>query len=365
MNSAVVISRRALQYSVGALIAILCRAVVTVNAQTAGPANGGTVSVNFNVPIEPNVATLTALYQDSAGAGDIQKADLYVTPSIPGNPGAAANACVAEWRNTGGMGSLVLVNDAGTAFSSYSIPVGAGGAAGGEQVRVTNSQCVVRSEQSTMAFVDCPQPEDGPSCLSVTFEINFGGSPLGGGTYDVYLIAQDGQGLWSTNYQTPFGSISVPASRIEPCYSQGYNCTVSANPPDAASTTFTVDYFDSNGVAELTDVVLHILDVAPGSVAGWSSNGCIIQYIPSSNTFQVAVDAGGSFGGTSNSQCSVLSASVQQNGGTDLILAMQVQFSSSFAGTHNLYLEADRLNPNNTLGNNLNFQNIAATYTVP
>jgi hypothetical protein len=157
----------------------------------------------------------------------------------------------------------------------------------------------------------------------------------------------------------------VPTSKIEACYNFGFNCTVSANPAGSTNTTFTVNYFDSNGIAELTDVVLHILNVAPGSVAGWSANGCIIQYLPSSNTVQVAVNGGGAFGGTSNSQCSVQSVSVLQNSGTNLVLAIRVQFLA-FAGTHNLYLEADRLNPNNnTLAPNLNFQNVAATYAVP
>jgi hypothetical protein len=364
MSSVVVVKgRRALQYPVAALIVILCAVALRANAQTAGP-DGAIVQVQFNVPNEPNVATVTALYQDSAGVRDIQKADLYVTPSIPGNPGAAANACVAEWRNTGGMGSLALVNDAGNAFSSYTIPVGAGGAAGGDAVRVTNSQCVLRSELSSMAIVACPQ-QNGSSCLSVTFEINFGGSPLAGKTYEIYQVAEDGLGRWSTNYSTPFGAISVPASKIEPCYNQGFNCTVSANPPSGTTTTFTVNYFDANGVAELTDVVLHILNVAPGSVAGWSANGCIIQYVPSSNTIQVVVNGGGMFSGTSNSQCSVNSFSVLQNSGTNLVLAIQVQFLS-FRGTHNLYVEADRINPNNNmLAPNLNFQNVAATYTVP
>lgn len=364
MSSVVVVKgRRALRYLAVALAVIQCSIVLPAKAQTAGP-DGAMVQVQFNVPNEPNVATITALYQDTAGVRDIQKADLYVTPSIPGNPGAAANACVAEWRNTGGLGSLALVNDAGTAFSSYTIPVGAGGAAGGEQVRVTNSQCVIRSELSSMSIVACPQ-QNGSSCLSVTFEINFGGSPFAGRTFEIYQVAEDGQGRWSTNFSTPFGTISVPASKIEPCYSQGFNCTVSANPSSGNSTTFTVNYFDANGVTELTDVVLHILNVAPGSVAGWSANGCIIQYIPSSNTVQVVVNGGGAFGGTSNSQCSVGRVTVLQNGGTNLILAIPVQFLA-FAGTHNLYLEADRINPNNnTVAPNLNFQNIAATYFVP
>jgi hypothetical protein len=359
-------SSRVLQSSLAVFIALLC-AALPAGAQTAGPANGDKIIPNFNaVNGDPNVATLTALYQDSAGAADIQKADLFITPLVPGQTGSAANACVVEWRKTGGMGSIFLVTDAGNAFTSYGIPVGAGGAAGGEQVRVTNSQCAVRSELSSMAFVPCPLGQNGSSCLSVTFEINFGGSPLAGKSYSLYMVAEDGQGRWSTNFTTPFGSISIPASRIEPCYaaSVGFDCAVSASPQNSFTTTFTADYFDSNGVAELTDVDFHILNVAPGSVAGWSAHGCIIQYTPSKNTYQVVVDAGGSFSGHANSQCNVTSISVKQNSGTNLILAITVQFSTAYAGTHNLYMEADRT-VNNVFGFNLSFQNVAGTYTVP
>src|SRR5579871_205305 len=367
MKTALVVQARLTHYLAATFIALLCAAELPARAQTAGPAIGGTVGVNFNIsPNEPNVAGLTAIYQDSAGAGDIQKADLYVTPLVPGQAGSAGKACVMEWRNTGGMGSLYLVNDAGNAFSSYGIPVGAGGAAGGEQVRVNNSQCSVRSEKSSMAFVSCPQAQDGSSCLSITFEINFGGSPLAGKSYSMYMVAQDGQGRWSTDFTTPFGSIAIPASRLEPCYAIniGYDCSVSANPQNSLSTTFTADFFDANGVAEFSDVVLHILNVAPGSVAGWSAHGCIIQYVPSSNTYQVVVDAGGSFSGHSNSQCNVTSISVEQNSGTNLVLAITVQFSTAYAGTHNLYMEADRVF-NNVFGFNLSFQNLASTYSVP
>lgn len=326
--------------SVVVSIAIVCGLAVPASAQTAQP-SGAPVSVTFNAAN----AQIAASYTDSAGAGDIQAVDLVISNQVPGTTGWSANACVIEWRRSN---QLFLVGDAGGAWSTFGITVGT------PSERITNSQCLVRSDDGTSVALS-------GNSLSLNLNLSFAGSPMGGSTPGVYLIAEDGLGRWSSNFTTVFGHVPVPVTPITPCHPSG-SCTVSISPLNAASATFAVNNFDAIGTGDIASTELWIANVPPASLPNMAAHQCVIQYVPSTHQISVINDAGTAFpaGSLANSQCSASLQAAQTNGPNNLVVRVVVNFTPAFAGTKGVYLEADSGN-----GFNNNFQNLAATYNVP
>jgi YD repeat-containing protein len=121
---------------------------------------------------------------------------------------------------------------------------------------------------------------------------------------------------------------------------------VSATPSSGIgfTQTFTLVYSDTGGYASLTNVQVNFSSPLSGA------NACYVAYTPAGNLISLLNDAGnswssgvalGSSGTVQNSQCSVSAANSWASGsGNNLTVTLVVTFSSPFAGTKTIYMNA-------------------------
>ena len=124
---------------------------------------------------------------------------------------------------------------------------------------------------------------------------------------------------------------------------------VSPSSGSGTSQTFTLQYTDSDGAADLTSVSVNF-NTAPSTV-----NGCVVNFNRALNTLWLLTDAGvqpasgitpGS-GSQQNSQCTLNGAeSGVSTSGNTLTLNLALTFLPAFAGAKNIYMQA--VNPNGT-----------------
>jgi hypothetical protein len=216
---------------------------------------------------------------------------------------------------------LYLENDADTASLGPLTP----GAPG----TLANSQCTVNGTGTTVSG----------SGATLTLNLSLTGSSSFLGTRNIYMLAQDSQGL-SSGWQnrgtwTPIGPDTAPTAD-----------SVTPTPASGANQTFSLTYSEHNGkgYADLTYVRALI---NPRVVVAQS---CYVLYYQPANWLYLENDAGtgllgplalGTAGMLSNSQCTLIAAGTTVVGsGATLTLNLAVSASSSFLGTRNIYILA-------------------------
>jgi len=218
-------------------------------------------------------------------------------------------------RYDGAAGTLQLADDSGTNWSS-ALPVGGAGT-------IANSQCVVHADGSSAIFV--------ANTLTVAIKITF--DPGFAGPKTIYGQALDAGGDGS-NWQ-PLGTWIVPSAQA-PSVSL-------ASPLSGAGLTQTLAFTAStrNGAAHIS-AIQTIINSTLTSVGS-----CFVSYDPTTNTLQLADDAGtgwssplpvGGAGSITNSQCAVHAAGSSVSAGADtLTLMIPITFDSGFAGPKTIY----------------------------
>jgi hypothetical protein len=145
-------------------------------------------------------------------------------------------------------------------------------------------------------------------------------------------------------------SCSIAAAILLSLLTQGRLCAtpgvVSATPSSGIgfTQTFALVYSSSGGFASLTNVQVNFSSPLSGA------NACYLAYVPAGNYISLVNDAGTAFGagvtlgssGTAqNSQCSVSAATSTHSGlGNNLTVNLAITFSSPFAGTKTIYMNA-------------------------
>jgi len=278
------------------------------SAVSVTPASGGGQSQTFSF-----------LFSDPNGVTDLSTTYMLIHPQFNW-----AGACYTSYVR--GANALWLLNDSGTLWLGPLTPGGAG--------TLTNSQCTLSAGASSVS--------GSGNNLTVNVALIFtGNSP---GSRNVYMNAQDNEGLWS-GWQLR-GSWTVPFVPRPP--------TVDSVGPASGSGTvqqFSFSFTDPNGWNDLSTLYMLI-----NTSLNWPG-GCYISYLPNANTLWLLNDAGNFWlgpvkpgvGGTlSNGRC-VLDGyrtsfwTLSYPGGTGyntLILNPWVTFLGAFAGAKNVYMNA-------------------------
>ncbi len=253
--------------------------------------------------------TFTAVYNDPAGASDIQVAYLTV-----GTAAGSAHSCWVAYVQAGN--SLSLFNDAGTGVVSGSITPGAGNT-------LSNSQCTLASGGPVMASggnLSVP--------FTLTFAAGFTGAKSVYGSVQSYSGSNSGWqtlGTWTVSAPPP-----ITATSVSPINAGG------------ATQTFTAVYTDPNGGADLQVVYLDF----GGSPFG--ARSCIASYVQASQMLFLFNDASsglvsgsiavGSSGTLSNSQCTLSgTGGLPALSGNNLTVPFAITFNSGFTGSQNVY----------------------------
>ena len=263
--------------------------------------------------------TFVLLYSDTAGATDLSAARVRFVPVSAGGAGVADHVCQATYSRSGN--TVSLTNDEGT--SSVVGSLGSG--------TISNSQCTINLAGSSVSL--------NGNNLTLTLAATFTGAFSG--DKNVYMRATSNDGTNSAWVQR--GTWTVPGSA-----GPGVPGAVSVTPGtgSGASGTFVMVYSDTAGVADLANARAGFVSTAdvPGTTAGT----CTVSYDPSGNALSLMDDAGAVWvagtigtGSLSNSQCSInLASSTAVTSGNNVTLSLAMSFTSSFAGTKNVYMRA-------------------------
>jgi len=251
--------------------------------------------------------TFTFFASAPNGAAGIGAIDAIINSTLTGT-----GSCFV--RYDAGADTLQLADDSGTNWSSP-LPVGGAGT-------IANSQCVVHAEGSSAAVA--------ANTLSVAIKITF--DPSFAGPKTIYELAVDVGGD-SSNWQ-PLGTWIVPSGQA-PSVSL-------ASPLSGTGFAQTLAFTAArNGAASISAIQTIINSTLTGV------GSCFIAYDPTTNTLQLADDAGtgwssplpvGGAGSITNSQCVVHAAGSAVSAGADtLTLVIPITFDSGFAGPKTIY----------------------------
>ena len=211
--------------------------------------------------------------------------------------------------------TLQLADDSGTNWSSP-LPVGGDGT-------IANSQCVVHADGSSAGVA--------ANTLTLAIKITF--DPGFAGPKTIYGLALDVGGD-NSNWQS-LGTWIVPSAQA-PSVSL-------ASPPsgNGVAQTFAFTASARNGAASISAIHTIINSNLTGV------GNCFIAYDPTTNTLQLADDAGtgwssplpvGGAGSITNSQCAVHAAGSSVSAADDtLTLMIPITFDSGFAGPKTIY----------------------------
>jgi hypothetical protein len=286
-------------------------------------------------PLTPNTGTgvrqiFTATYSDSAGvAADLKRAMLRIGAS-------GVNGCVVDYN---AMTSTVrLFDDTGVPGSTAVL-----GSAG----TLSNSQCTLNLATSTAT----PAGNN----LTLDLDISFASAFAGAQPLAVRATSAAGpntgfanKGTWTVGL--PIGGVQVVS--VIPNAGSG---------PKATLQMFVLSYFDSGGAAaDLKAARVRFIPAGGGAM-------CMVDYNAMTDKVRLMGNDGVTWsafmpfgsGSLSNSQCLLdLSASSADAIGTDLVLALTLNFSPGFTGTKNIDMRA-----NSNFGPTTGFVN-KGTYTV-
>ncbi|MDQ6699741.1 MAG: hypothetical protein M3Z36_06120 [Acidobacteriota bacterium] len=250
----------------------------------------------------------TATYSESNGVGDLNWIYLLFGAQI-----SAAGSCLVVYQPA--SNTLYLYNDSATGVAG-SIQPGTNGT-------VSNSQCSIANAGAaggSATTLSLP--------LTVTFPQTFGG------VKNIYGYASNNEGM-ATGWQTLGAWTPWPSQRPSIDY---VNPTFGGGSPQ----TFTATFSEPSGVGDLSAV--YWLFHSQLSASG----GCLMAYIPPSNTLYLFNDGGtgllpgslnpGTPGSLSNSQCTVASAGPPVVSAIGLQLSVAISFAQTFGGKKTDYL---------------------------
>jgi hypothetical protein len=161
------------------------------------------------------------------------------------------------------------------------------------------------------------------------------------GAKNIYMEVQNAtldsgwaqRGAWTVTASGSSGNSSSPPSPV----------SVTPNNGNSSAQTLAFTFSDPNGTADIASIQIDI------AAALSASNACYLYYVPASNALYLATDAGawqgyltvGTAGTMQNSQCTVNAGSSSvTTSGNNLILNLALSFTPAFAGSKNIYMEA-------------------------
>jgi len=263
-------------------------------------------------------------FTDPSGFQNLHVVDLLVNRVLDGR-----QACyIAFVPASATSGSVFLVDDGGDAGGPYAGMVLPGsGTVANSQYSISGTGSSVSGSGNTLTLT-----------LVITFEAAFTGNRV------LYLSAQDVAGNNSGWFD--LGTWNVPGATPAGTSVTG----MSPSRSDGSGQTYTFNFFDSNGFADIGVINVLINNAIDGRQA------CFLAFVPSSATtgsvFLVddAGDAGGPFAGgltlpsngtASNSRCTINGAgSSVTAGGNSLTLTLAITFTPLFNGNQVFFLAA-------------------------
>jgi hypothetical protein len=276
---------------------------VVVTADSATPASGSGAAQTFALQ-----------YSDTAGMTDL--ATMWVWFNATFAP-TATNSCLAYYQTS--TQTLSLLNDAGTAWMSSTIP-NAG--------TLQNSSCTIQLPVTTVMGTGNTLTLN----LAVTFSAAFSG------TKNIYMYAAGSSGAnsgWQTRGAwTVAGGVVVTADSVAPASGSG------------ATQTFALQYSDTAGLSDLSAMWVWF----NATFASTAANSCLAYYQASTQTLFLLNDAGTAWmsstiptaGTLHNSSCTIdLSNTVVFGTLNTLTLNLAVTFSPTYSGVKNIYMYAN------------------------
>ena len=256
--------------------------------------------------------SFTYTFSDEDGWQDLSVVNILINNFLDGR-----FACYLAYSRP--LNVLYLVDDPGAALLP-GLPLNGSGSIG-------NSQCTVNGSGTSAA--------GNGTTLSLTLNLSFNQAGFSGDKV-VYLAARD-LALNNSGWQ-PMGTVRVPlAASVFPAI-------VSVTPASGSGVvqTFTIRYRDAVSSTNLRTTQLLINKDLDGR------NACYLGYDHANNLLYLVDDAGGGLlpavvpnsgaGATENSQCRVNGyLTTKTESGTDLVLAINLQFMSAFAGRRIVY----------------------------
>jgi hypothetical protein len=250
--------------------------------------------------------TFTFLYTDTAGAPDLTSVSVLINSSL-----SAAAACSVIYNRA--QNSLALLMDSGAQPASTITP------GSGSQL---NSQCTLSGSGSSVSITG--------TVLTLNLALAF--QPAFGGNKNVYMQAV-----------SPFGTAAWQAEGVWTVPTQVQVVSVTPSSGSGLSQTFSSQYSDTAGSADITSVSV----LVNSSLA--TAAACSVVYTRASNTLALLTDSGAlpgsaitpGSGSQVNGQCTLSGAgsSVTSSGAT-LTLNLALTFQSAFGGARNIYLQA-------------------------
>jgi hypothetical protein len=298
----------------------------TVPGKSTPPASGSQISA---VSVTPNSGTgtgvtLSEVYSDTAGGNDITKVYTFLRGSYANYP--VSGACYLLWDKA--TNDVFLANDAGTAWLGPMLMAQTG--------TISNSQCTLNLGASSI-FVS---GNNLTLNLALTFTSSFSG------TQQIWMCANNAtaNGSWAQE-----GTWTVPAaSTPPPAGTQITAVSVTPNTGTGASVTLAELYSDTSGGSDITKVYT----LLRGSYTSYPVTGaCYLLWDKATSDVFLANDAGTAWlgpmpmaqaGTLSNSQCTLnLGSSSTSVSGNNLTLNLALTFTSSFAGTQQIWMYAN------------------------
>jgi hypothetical protein len=255
--------------------------------------------------------TFSFQFADANGASDLTSVSALFNASLK-----VADGCSVTYNRA--QNTLSLLTDAGTAPAGTITP-----GSGTQQ----NSQCVLNGSGSSVSTTG--------TVLTVNLALTF--FPAFNGNKNIYMQATSPSG--SSNWQA-LGTWTVPVPAAG-------TTAVSVTPASGSGLqqTFTFQYSDSSGAADLTDVWLWF---NTGLTYGHGVGSCLLYLIRPSNTLYLYSNVSESWLapvtlGTSatlgNGLCSInVPSSGVTLSGTGLVLSLPVTFTTQFSGQKNIYM---------------------------
>jgi hypothetical protein len=257
----------------------------------------------------PPQPVFTFLFSDTGGWANLQWTQILFSATQNG-----FNACYVYYSVAGNW--IALDGDNNNWGNAASL--GSGGT-------VQNSQCSVNATASSASG----SGNNLTLKLAITFFSSFAGAK------NTYMIAQDNDALrsqWLTAGTWTVGNPPVPS-------------VVSSNPSSSGGSaqTFNFVYSDTGGWANVNNAQVNFntaITGANGCYIGWNHAGWIVLMNDAGTTWVGSLTLGSS-GSIHNSQCTVIGTGSGTSGSrNNLTLTLNMTFSSSFAGTQNIYMFA-------------------------
>jgi hypothetical protein len=278
----------------------------TVHAQSANP-----------VSISPSsgsgsMQAFVATYTDPNSALDIQSVSLFIMNGAApdSESGWPANECVLNYTISSGV--IRLVQDTGGAFLSTT-------AIAGTDQTLSNSQCTALATLSTVIV----------SGNSVTVKCFVTFTAAFRGEKQLYLSAENQQGIDNTSVLTEVGSYNVTAS-LSPLF-------VFPSSGSGSEQTFTAVYSDTTN-----QIKTAILNLKSSSNNTNAANACKLRYDLDTNEVSLVNDAGTAYGSPitsgsatplSNRQCTVHGVGTSATTfGNYVVAYFNVSFAAGFDG---------------------------------